>query len=108
MRKSFLKKQLIEIFHELLIDTNASIAYRALALFVFLMSEGANAWQSNELVLSERNKIIQDMDQIIEKWKSNKVKMTYSGSNLNSIIEMQSQNDSICQKWACWILSQGI
>lgn len=107
LRKAFLRKEIIEIFHKLLTDSTDSIVYRALKLFVFLISEGASTWQSSGLIIVDRNKIIQDMDLIIEKWKSNKVKMMYTGSNLNSIIEMQSHNvDAVCQKWACWILSQ--
>lgn len=75
---------------------------------VHLISEGAEAWQTEDCVLADRNKIIEDIDNLIEKWKARNFKVMFTGRQLDDIVEfLNSFDNSICQKWSCWILSQG-
>ena len=75
------------------------------------MDEGCSVWQNNNCKLSERSLIIKDMNSLLDKWKNGALKISYEGSQLDSIIDLLKEpvDESlyICKKCACWILARG-
>ncbi len=93
-------------------DSTHSVSYRALKILAYIMNEGCSVWQNNNCKLSERSLIIKDMNSLLDKWKNGTLKISYEGSQLDSIIDLLKESidgsHDICQKCACWILAKGI
>lgn len=107
LRNRLCKNEYISTFRQLLFYSNdgIEIPYNSAGVLVHILSDGLDAWLASECHDHDRQLVIEDIENAIDKWD------LQSERNINyrsfePIFRLVNQYESpICQRWACWALA---
>ena len=107
LRNRLCKNDLVGTFRQLLFHSNdgIEIPYNSAGVLVHIMSDGVEAWLKSDCIDHDRQSVIEDIENAIDKWDL-KSERNINYRSFEPIFRLVNEFENpICQRWACWALA---